>query len=350
MITLVDTEKDFSNLFIDYCQLWIAIEKEHFTTDLAHKIAAGFSSYPDGWYKEKCVRMNTSGNEIYINHSSLGINIRLRRGDARIQLSGTFGQNKGEKHIVKNQLVEIRELMRKFYLILENDKERLAVDKQGFGTGEVVWKWKHILPKSETEYIMDTSVSILHLAKNVYNRESWPLENLAIKAKSNMYKELKKLPYGAKITLARFEQIMEQVNLEEQKRINPQYYSNAGGEGVRAIYMGTRGRHTVQMLIYDKRCDEQNAHDEIRFGTVDFYRWEYRIGKQIMVLGGIHDLGYLDTKHIKNLWKMSFNRYMPLWGINRKSPKYAEAEKIQTLDIPKNLKKRGNLSQQFSDI
>lgn len=313
-----NVKPNISPLFIDYLQTWMPLDRHHFSKAFAERLASKFSGFDDGYYPPNSVQMNTNLDILYINLPSKGLNIKIRKGDVRVQFSGSFTH----ELTVPRQLTEYRKFFRSFFMFLEDDKEIVNRD-----TGLVTKRWENAQPRKEHQYYQDTKITILHLAKNVYNVNEFPLKDLPIKARSNMLETIRHFPYNKSLSQAMMEKIISEEYEQEQKIYNRQNFLTADGEGVRAIYIGKRSRHTVQMLIYDKRYDKNNAHDFRKFKTVDFYRWEYRIGRETNKLAGLYDLAYLDKRNVNNLWNIAYNRYMPLWGVRKGSLEAMEARK-----------------------
>jgi hypothetical protein len=189
------------------------------------------------------------------------------------------------------------------------------------------------VPWSESQWYKETKVSILHLAKNVYavpksraadknvfdesrdNEPDWYLEDMEFRCRSNMQYTFNHYQYDTTVSQALLEMKMNNRFKEEENDRQFRVYNRDDQKGWRAVVMGKRGRETIEMLIYDKRYDNNNRHDFLKFNRVDFYRWEYHIGRTKIRQAGIEDLAYLDLKNIVNLWKICLNQYFPTWGI-----------------------------------
>jgi hypothetical protein len=323
MSKLENREEVFSPLFLDYLQLWIPIPYEIFSHDLMLNMAEAFCGTDDGYYPPKSVRMDTKRDQIYINHASRGIHIKVLTGGATVQLSGQFFK----QLTVKRQLTEVREFVRTFYLLIENRKATLVkqIEQLNQNTDLVPW--------SESQWYQETKVSILHLAKNVYavpksrapdknvfdesraNEPDWYLEDMEFRCRSNMQYTFNHYQYDTTVSQALLEMKMNNRFKEEENDRQFRVYNRDDEKGWRAVVMGKRGRETIEMLIYDKRYDNNNRHDFLKFNRVDFYRWEYHIGRTKIRQAGIEDLAYLDIKNIVNLWNICLNQYYPTWGV-----------------------------------
>ena len=304
----------FSKLFLDYVQLWVNLPKGMVNDTLMLQLAQVFSGHEDGYYEPKAARLDTLHDRIYINHANRGIDIRINSAGARIQLSGSFFKQLS----VKKQLVELREFIRTFYLLMENRKTEIREQS-------ALIEYEHeieMYPYHESEWYKNTSVSRLDLSKNVYRVKSWHLANMNYKCRSNMLKTFQYFQYDKGMTDALLDMYMEAELEQENAESQFSVYQKGDEVGWRAVSLGVRGKETIRMLIYDKRYDKNKRHDIKKFGTDQFYRWEYNVGRRVIRNAGIEDLAYLDFKNVINLWNICLRQYNPAWGDHKIPLKY----------------------------
>jgi hypothetical protein len=214
--------------------------------------------------------------------------------------------------------------MRTFYLLIENRK---AEKREG-----VRPDFEHeldIYPFHESEWYKNTSVSRLDLSKNVYRVNNWHLANMNYKCRSNMLKTFRYYQEDKGMTDALLDMYMEEELAQDNKDNQFSVYHKGDEKGWRAVSLGTRGKESIRMLIYDKRYDKNKRHDIKKFGTDQFYRWEYNVGRRVIRNSGIEDLAYLDYKNIKNLWAICLRQYSPAWGDHKINLKYLHNPKVE---------------------
>jgi hypothetical protein len=248
--------------FLDYVQLHYIIPKKADRRILA--VATAEMLYGDSHehIPPNYIKHNRAWSNWFIADEKRGVKVYMTAGDVRIHFSGSFlprGFKEGTRRV------------KKFYVALMDNMRQAIVQEYG---------WEHRDPKltdwiniSTRTIVANTSVSVLHLATNVYS-EVGDMRDVVIKGHKAIVTRVSESGFADE-HFPLFEYEQKQKGLETSIRWTP------GEEYPETIYVGNRGKKSIQMVVYDKAFEpeEESYHDLKRFGTTDFLRWEYRLGR-----------------------------------------------------------------------
>ncbi len=91
----------------------------------------------------------------------------------------------------------------------------------------------------------------------------------------------------------------------KKNRLRKFYCGKVTKQNLTGIYIGKRGKESIQLAVYDKRYSPNVLESTIKHKTANFTRLEYQIGHKVLKrkynINSLSDFFEIDNNHFKNL-------------------------------------------------
>jgi hypothetical protein len=274
-----------SLIFLDYIALWFPKQYRLKGALLADKLMRYF--YSDEFFPPKAIS-HKSGNFRVLPFVDERLVISINKTNFEIHFRGSFFPNIP----LDKQIQLLWEFMNAFTAILDDRKMWYKVDD-----------YKMWTPR---EFLHSGTVSRIDIASNVFGAVNLNKTNIDADSRTLAKNiELFSMP-----TLS-----FNKKTLEEKRKANEagdyfKVYMNPENTKITGVTVGNRrDKNSLIMRIYDKSIDPNNLHDNLKFGTTNFYRWEYELHNRINKSIGIYDFTFITEENIIDAWNYCNRRY-----------------------------------------